>query len=107
MSNFNQDLRDVERFFLDIIEGRLTAPDEVRQRGFSFFGVQGPWYTVGYRMAVVVERRYGRDTLIACMVDPRRLLASYNAAAAESNAQGGEPLALWSPGLLRQIGVAP
>lgn len=105
MANFNQDLRKLEELFLDIIEGRLTNENEMRQRGLSFFGVQGPWYTVGYRMAVVVERRYGRDALIACMVDPRQLLARYNAAAAELSSQGGEPLTLWSPRLLEKIGA--
>ena len=105
IANFNQDLRTLEDFFLDVIDGSLPTDDEVRQRAFSFFGVQGPWYTVGYRMAVVVERRYGRATLIACMVDPRQLLARYNATAAELNAQGGELLALWSLQLLQQIGA--
>ncbi len=105
IANLKQDLRTLEDFFLDVIDGSLPTDDEVRQRAFSFFGVQGPWYTVGYRMAVVVERRYGRATLIACMVDPRQLLARYNAAAAELNAQGGELLALWSLQLLQQIGA--
>lgn len=105
MANFNQDLRQLEEFFLDILDGRLAKEDEIRRRGLSFFGVQGPWYTVGYKMAVIVERRYGRDTLIACMADPRQLLARYNAAVAELSAQGGEPLAVWSPRLLQQIGA--
>lgn len=105
MSRFDEDLRKLENFFLEILDGRLATPDEVRRRGLSFFGVQGPWYTVGYRMAVIVERRYGRATLVACMVDPRRLLARYNAAAAERNATGAEALALWSPRLLERIGV--
>lgn len=105
MANFSQDLRKLEEFFLDVINGRLPTEAEVRERAFSFFGDQGPWYTVGYRMAVIVERRYGRATLIACMVDPRQLLARYNAAAAELNAKGDEPLALWSPRLLQQIGA--
>lgn len=38
--------------------------------GYSFFGVQGAWYTVGYRMAVIVERREGRPALVECMSDP-------------------------------------
>lgn len=104
MTNFNRDLRDLENFFLDIVDGRLATEADVRQRAFSFFGEQGPWYTVGYRMAVVVERHYGRSALISCMLDPRQLLARYNAAAVELSAQGGEPLALWSPRLLQQIG---
>jgi hypothetical protein len=105
MGNFNLDLRKLEKFFLDIIDGRLMVEEDVRQRAFAFFGEQGPWYTVGYRMAVMVERLYGRPTLIECMLDPRLLLARYNAAAAEFNSQGGEQLALWSVRLLERIGT--
>jgi hypothetical protein len=106
MANFNQHLRELERFFVDVIEGRLGTQEEIRQGGLSFFGIQGPWYTVGYRMAVMVERRYGRETLIACMVDPPQLLARYNTAAAELNSKRRERLALWSPILLQQVGVS-
>jgi hypothetical protein len=55
-------------------------------------------------MAVIVERRYGRATLIDCMVDPRELLSRYNAAAVELNRHRTEQLALWSPELLTKIG---
>jgi hypothetical protein len=103
MTAFNQDLGRLEAFFMDILEGRLATQDEVRQRGFTFFGVQGPWYTVGYRMAVIIERRYGRATLIASMTDPGQLLARYNEAAGELNAAGTPPLALWSARLRREI----
>jgi hypothetical protein len=103
MAAFNQDLGRLEAFFMDILEGRLATQEEVRQRGFSFFGVQGPWYTVGYRMAVTIERRYGRPALIASMTDPPQLLARYNAAAGELNAAGTQSLALWSSRLIREI----
>jgi hypothetical protein len=105
MANFNDDLQKLEDFFLDIVDGRLTAEEDMRQRAVSFFGEQGPWYTVGYRMAAIVERRYGRATLIDCMLDPRQLLRRYNAAAAESNMERGERLVLWSNRLLQQIGA--
>jgi hypothetical protein len=103
ITSFNQDLRKLEEFFFQVVDGRLTAEEDVRQRAFSFFGEQGPWYTVGYRMGVIVERHYGRATLVAGMLDPRLLLTRYNAAASELNARGGEPLALWSFHLLNRI----
>jgi hypothetical protein len=103
MANFNQDLATVQQFFLDIVNQKLTTKDEINEKAFSFFGVQGPWYTVGYRMAVVVEKRYGRATLIDCMLDPRKLLARYNSAAAELNRNQEAQLALWSPELLSKI----
>jgi hypothetical protein len=92
LANFTADLRKVERFFLDVIGGRL-AGDATRSVAAEFYGVQGPWYTVGWKMAVTVERRFGRAALIECLRDPRRLLARYNAAA-------GDSLARWSPALL-------
>lgn len=106
MANFDKDLKSLETFFLDVIDGRLKTEAEINERGFSFFGTQGPWYTVGYRMAVLVEKREGRAKLIACMSDPRRLLATYNRVAAELNAKGKSLPALWSDGLLTRIGAA-
>jgi hypothetical protein len=105
MANFNPDLKLTEKFFLDVIDQKLKSKDEIDQQGFTFFGTQGPWYTVGYKMAVIIEKRYGRATLIDCMLDPRELLARYNAAATEWNRSHSEQLALWSPELLGKIGA--
>lgn len=99
VANFNADLRLVERFFLDVIGGRL-AGDSIRSVAAGFYGVQGPWYTVGWKMAVVIERQFGRAELIRCMRDPRRLLARYNATADAYNRTHPDQLAQWSPALL-------
>jgi putative zinc-dependent peptidase DUF5700 len=104
MANFNQDLKTVDKFLLDVAQGKLKTEEERSKVGYSFFGVQGPWYTVGWKMSVVIEKRYGRAKLIECMTDPRELLATYNQAAAEHNrAHPGDLLALWSPELLQAI----
>ena len=103
MANFNADLKKVEQFFLDVVEGRLTAPEAIRNQAFSFFGIQGPWYTVGWKMAVTIEKTFGRDTLIACMLDPRKLLPTYNRAAAMYNHTATESLELWSPSLIAAL----
>jgi hypothetical protein len=105
VANFSSDLQLVESFFLDVIDGRLVGEDEIRDKGFAFFGVQGPWYTVGWKMAALVEQRYGRATLIDCMLDPRRLLATYNRAAEAQ--KGKEKLPLWSRRLLRAVRARP
>ena len=81
---FNADLGKVSDFFLQVLDGRLQG-DAIGQKGSEFFGLQGPWYTVGHRMAVIVEKRFGRAALIDCMRDPRLLLARYDAAAQEMN----------------------
>ncbi len=36
----------------------------------SYFGVQGPWYTVGWQMAVIIEKQLGRERLIALHAGP-------------------------------------
>jgi Putative zinc dependent peptidase (DUF5700) len=106
-ANFNQDLKTLERFFLDVIEGRFPSKEEERKKAFSFFGTQGPWYTVGYKMAVTIERSKGRAALIDAMTDPRRMLALYSRTASENNrhVKNEEKLAIWSPELLEKIDV--
>lgn len=94
-ANFNEDLKKVEAFFVDVLQGKLTE-EQTREKGFSFFGTQGPWYTVGWRMATLIEKIYGRETLIECMCDQRMLLTTYNRAAKQFNRKLKMPLALWS-----------
>jgi hypothetical protein len=105
VKSFGKDLKTLEKFFLDVVEGRLKTEAEINERAFSFFGTQGPWYTVGYKMAVAIEKREGRAKLIACMSDSRRLLATYNRVAAERSKKEKQPLALWSNELLSRIGA--
>ncbi len=105
LANFNNDLISVQQFFLDIIDKKLVGEDNIREEASAFFGdAQGAWYTVGYKMSIIVEKRFGRKVLIDCMLDPRELLVRYNQAAEERN-RGGEKLALWSPELLQKIGT--
>jgi len=103
MANFNNDFGAMNTFFLDILNGKFPNADAITEKGSSFFGAQGPWYTVGYKMAVMVEKRFGRDALIQTMLDPRRLLALYNQAALEQNARRKEQLPLWSEEILKQV----
>jgi hypothetical protein len=102
LANFESDLEAVNEFFVDALSGTLPNKEAVDQKAFSFFGVQGPWYTVGYRMAVIVEKRFGRRILIDTMLDPRQLLLLYNRAATELNAAHKESLPLWSGQMLKQ-----
>lgn len=70
IGNFNNDLKIVEKFFLELSEGKLSASDEMKM-AYSFFGIQGPWYTVGWQMAVAIESTFGRAKLIECFCDQR------------------------------------
>ena len=91
-------VQEVERFFLDLLEGRLSNETERTERGMKLFGVQGPWYTLGYRMWATVERSRGRDRVIADACQPARLLLDYNAAVA-----GDPKAARWSPALTTRL----
>lgn len=99
VANFNEDLKKVEKFLLDVLEKRLTG-DDIQKTGFSFFGTQGGWYTVGWKMSVLIEKTYGRDKLIECICDQRKLLSTYNEAAAKHNRDSLEPLATWSSSVI-------
>lgn len=102
IANFDQDLKKVEKFFLDVLAKRLNET-EIRDTAFSFFGTQGPWYTVGYKMAVLIEKTYGRAALINYMCDQRRLLEKYNQAAARHNRRFKDQLPLWSTTVIEAL----
>jgi hypothetical protein len=106
LQSFDQELGQLDRFFLDIVSGGFARPEVADRVALTFFGYRGPWYTVGYRMAALVERRLGRAALVECMADPRLLLARYNRAAVQANASSGERLPLWSAELLSAVGAA-
>ena len=95
VANFDADLKKVEQFFLDVLAGKLSE-EQVNKTAFSFFGTQGPWYTVGWKMSVIIEKEFGRATLIESFCDQRKLLATYNAAAEKYNRTSAKPVALWS-----------
>jgi putative zinc-dependent peptidase DUF5700 len=102
LTNFNDDLKKVEKFLLDILEKKLTD-EQIQQTGFSFFGIQGPWYTVGWKMSVVIEKTFGRAKLIEVTCDQRKLFSTYNQAAEKYNRTSHQPLALWSDTLIKGI----
>lgn len=92
------DLYTLDGFFAGIVAGRLND-EQVNARAMEYMGIQGPWYTVGYRMAAAVERARGREALLRCMEDPRRLLATWNEIAAGA--------ARWSEGTLSAVKAVP
>jgi hypothetical protein len=102
LSRFDDDLAALQRFFFDVLDARADR-DSLQRAGMSFFGTQGPWYTVGWRMWATVERTFGRARLLAIVCDPARLLTTYNAAAAEWNRTHQDRLALWSDSLLARV----
>jgi hypothetical protein len=102
MAKFDRNFLDVESFFADVADGKVSGDDETK-RAFEFFGMLGPWYTVGWKMGVVIETTLGRDALIAAMCDERKLLATYNHAAELYEKKTGEKLPRWSPRLVEWV----
>ena len=104
MMHFNADLKSVQGLLLDILDGKLTTDPEIQKRAAPFWGYQGAWYTVGYEMAALVDKRFGRKSFDECLLDPRLLLERYNDVAKEANAQGAS-LETWSPELMEKLQV--
>jgi hypothetical protein len=101
---FGANLDDLNQFFLDTVHGDLRN-DAVAHEGSIFFGYRGPWYTVGYRMAITIERKLGRSALVATLADAREFVARYNEAAANENAEKGGHLPLFSAEILNAVGT--
>jgi hypothetical protein len=96
------DVNDLSRFFAAVLDGRVTSADSVQQQAFTYFGVQGPWYTVGWVMASTIERELGRDTLVQSLCEPTQFIALYNGAARVANARGAT-LPIWSTNLVARL----
>jgi Putative zinc dependent peptidase (DUF5700) len=105
LANFNHDLKRVEQFLFDVVNGKLTE-EEIQKTGFSFFGTQGAWYTVGWKMAVLIEKTFGRAKVIECFCDQRKLFATYNDAAEKHNRESKPLLALWSNSLIGRFSAS-
>lgn len=79
LARWPDDLRRVERFLLDIGEGRLANHDSIAAAAAPFWGdAQGAWYTVGCAVATTIERAAGREALRGVVCDAGRMLRLYN-----------------------------
>jgi Putative zinc dependent peptidase (DUF5700) len=106
MKSFSRAQDELNQFFLDIIHNDFNNLEAADHQAFTFFGYRGPWYIVGYRMAVVIEKRFGRSALVETYRDPRQFVARYDDAASLSNANGGEKLPLFSKDILDAVGIS-
>ena len=98
-TKFAAELAEQDAWFRSVLAG--TAGDEAaiaaKMRGY--FGTQGPWYTVGWRMAQTIEINLGRARAIDAFCRPATLLATYNEAAALQEKRGGIRLPRWNAAL--------
>src|SRR4051794_12320681 len=96
LPRYDENFAAVATFFESGLDRKLEG-DAADKKAFEFFGRVGPWYTVGWKMAVVIEKPLGRDALVAAMCDHRQLFATYNRAVSLS----GERLPRWPERLVR------
>ena len=106
VADFDTDLPRMQAFFRAILDGTLTD-DQQHQQLDAFIesdGVpQGPFYTVGWKMAAIVERIEGHEALVGALCDPRRLLALYNQAVADTHRGDGGNLPTWDASFLAAL----
>jgi hypothetical protein len=101
MAKFGADQKELDQFFRRILTGELTK-EQVNKQASTYFGIQGPWYTVGWKMAVTIEQAYGRPRLIESMCNAPSLLATYNDAVSAAHSKDGPP-SLWSPAIIKAL----
>lgn len=106
VGEFATDLRRIEQFFRGVLTDEQSA-EEQRAKLFSFISTdeipQGGFYTVGWKMAALVERVQGREVVVRAVCDPRVLLTAYNEVAAAYPRSEAEPLPLWGEDFLAAI----
>jgi putative zinc-dependent peptidase DUF5700 len=105
MGHFYQDRLELDGFFMKVLKGELSGA-KADDQAFTYFGYQGPWYTVGYRMDVVIEQAFGRQRLIDSMCDGS-VLAAYNEAISQQTNPHGMPTGKpsWSPEIVKAMQV--
>ena len=104
MCDFDKDLKLLERFLLDVLDGTFATEQALIDGVMAFLGIQGPWYTVGWKMAQCVEAARGRNALLTCMRDPRQLLRLFNEITQERHSNLDAQPVLWSDELLERLG---
>ncbi len=105
IENLESDMRALEAFLIDVADGR-TVGEEAQKRGMAFVSAedvpQGAFYSIGWFMAVAVERHLGREAVVAAVCDHGRLLTDYQRVA---RGRADSALPSWSDRLLQVLGL--
>ena len=106
VANVDDDHARIETFFLRVLDGRIPAAERTGTV-FSFIASpdvpQGPAYTLGWKMAALIERTLGRERLVDAICDPREFLTLYNEASALTPAADATRLPVWSEEFLARL----
>lgn len=108
MENYNKDFHKIQNFLLTILEGHFADERKLYNRGFQLMtnnGGQGSWYTVGYKIAVVIEKTASRDLLIKCMQDLTQLYCHYNRLVKQYNKKQNKNLHKWDQKIINVLKV--
>lgn len=100
--NAPTDFDNIARFFDQVLNGSLQGK-AIDEQGAAFYGMQGPWYTVGWKMATTIETTLGKPRLIASMCNPLNFLRTYNEAAEIHNKAQASTLSTWPEKILKAI----
>lgn len=95
VGKFDELMAEQNAYFLQVLDGKAGDDKAIDAKMMGYFGVQGPWYTVGWKMAVTIESQFGRQRAIEAFCEPGQLLATYNEAAIQQNRSHGVALPLW------------
>lgn len=100
----DQYMREQDRFFRAVADGSAGDDAAVDKKMFGYFGAaQGPWYTVGDRMAVTIERNLGHRAVVEAFCHTNGLLQTYNRAARLEKVRSGRSLPIWDPELAKAL----
>ncbi len=106
IERFNEDFDLIEEFFVKILKKEFFNEKELYKRGYELMmnnGGQGSWYTVGWKIAVVVEKINGKEVLLDCMLDLTKLYPIYNKAVKKYNKKFNENLKSWSDIIINSL----
>lgn len=108
VARWKGDFSALERFFLDVAQGRAGTEQEETAHGFRFISTdsipQGAFYTVGWMMGATIERELGRPALVSVMCDRPAMLRAWNRAATTVNRRDpAARLPLWGDELQQLV----
>ncbi len=98
IKNFEVDFNKIQRFLFHIIDGHFEDEKTLMNKGMELMmnnGGRGSWYTVGWKISVIIEEILGRKALINCMEDLRKFYKNFNKAVVFYNQKYGSQWPSW------------
>ena len=106
IKNFEVDFKKIQKFLFHILDGQFEDEKTLLKKGMELMmnnGGQGSWYTVGWKLSVIIEEILSRQALIDCMEDLRNVYLNYNKAVEIYNNKHGLKLPFWDEKIINQF----